>query len=712
MRGDTQAGEIRKSLQQAREEDGAKSQILELLGRITAQHSVDDICRTTVESVRELMGFERAGLFLWDDRAKTFRGTFGTSMQLKTTDEHIYLIEILPDSPEEHILNGSVIERGCKLGAPEAMPGEEGVKADLVGLRAGGRLFGILSVDNRLSRRPVTDIQLKHLLLMGEVLGNALEISKARLALANSEQRFRQVTETSGDWIWEVDCDGRYVYVSPVAKAILGYEPQELMNQPWTAWVVEGDRKRVEAELRRVLKSKATIRRLINQQKHKDGLHVVLETTAMPIVDEAGHVTGCRGAHRDVTHEYDLEAQLRHSQKMDAIGRLAGGIAHDFNNLLTAILGCSSLMLEDLPEDHPMRADLGRIQAAGERAASLTRQLLAFSRRQVLHVQKLSLNETVQDMEKLLQRTLGENIELITRLDPALQPVETDADQLQQVLMHLAINGRDAMIDPYSVASNERVRSQIEEHRDQMRFRAKQLVIETANAKLDAAFCRTHPGIQPGPYVRLSVSDTGIGMPPEVREHLFEPFFTTKEVGKGSGLGLSTIYGIVKQMGGVITVDSELGEGTTFTLYLPLTAAKPETGPAEKVDRRQMEGHETILVVEDEEVVRNLTVRMLQTLGYRTLEAGNGVEALEACRHLDEPIHLILSDMVMPHMSGKAFVEELRKVREDFKVLFVSGYSSEDSVSGEVIGNDTPLIQKPFTREVLGRRVREILDKG
>jgi len=707
---ESRVAELETSLKRVRDQDVVKGHVLDLLGQVTAQHTVDDICRVTVEGVRALMGFERAGLFLWEEGIKTFRGTFGTDMDLQTTDEHGYVLEILPGSPEERIIAGSVLERGCKLGAPAARPGEESVKADLIGLRLDGKLYGILSVDNRLSRRPITDLQLEHLMLLSRVLGNALEVTRARHALVQSDERFRQVTETSGEWIWELDREGRYTYSSPMVRMALGYVPGDVVGQRLLDWVVEDDKSRVGAELSRVIVEKTPIRHLIHNQVHRDGYRVVLEMTGSPILDDGGRVIGLRGAHRDVTREKDLEAQLRHSQKIEAIGRLAGGIAHDFNNILTAILGCSSLLLEDMGKGDPLRADVERIQMAGERAAVLTRQLLAFSRRQSLRTENVDINALVREMEKLLHRTIGEDIELVIRLDDRLKPVDTDPDQVQQVLLHLAVNARDAMLDPAVITGDPRAREELELQMAQMPTRAKKLFIETDVLVLDEAFCSKHVNVSPGSYVRLTVRDTGMGMQKEVRDHLFEPFFTTKEVGRGSGLGLSTIYGIVKQMGGFIEVDSAPGAGTTFRIYLPPGGTKSSKQAEAKSNMDNLTGKETILVVEDEEVVRRLTVRMLQTLGYQTIEAAHGGEALDICAKRTDPLHLILTDMIMPHMSGKQFIEELRKTRKDFKVLFVSGYSAADTVGGQVIGVDTPLIQKPFTREILARKVREVLD--
>jgi len=703
------AGQLEKALKVAREADGAKARLLELLGRVTSQHTVDDICRTLVEGVRELLRFERAGLFLWDASIKTFRGTYGTDLNLRTVDEHTHITTIEPDSPEEHIMNGSPIERGCKLGAPPARPGEEDIKADLIALRVEGTLYGILSVDNRLSRRPILDWELEHLQLLGQILGNALERARAQAALAESEQRFQQVAEHSGEWIWELDPAGRYTYSSPVVSRILGYRPEEILGRSIADRAIEDDKALIEAALKKCVLEKRPLERIESRQIGRGGAPVVLETNAIPVLEAGGRLMGFRGVHRDVTHEKNLEAQLRHSQKIEAIGRLAGGIAHDFNNVLTAIIGGAGLLLEDMKSGDPLRPEIEKIQLAGERAATLTRQLLAFSRRQVMRVEKIKVNAIVRDMEKLLRRTIGEDIELVTKLDPVLDEIESDADQIQQIILHISINARDAMGDPEGMVQKSLMK-EILSVRAKMGARPKRLTIETVNVLLDQAFCSKQVGAAPGRHILVSIRDTGIGMSAETVEHLFEPFFTTKEVGRGSGLGLSTIYGIVKQMGGLIKVESSLGEGSVFQIYLPVAGARSEQGAGSPQEVRNVHGNETILVVEDEEVVRRLTIRMLQTLGYKTVEAAHGVEALEVLRTYTEPIHLILTDMIMPHMSGKQFVEELRKAGRQSKVLFVSGYSSDDTVGGKLIGVETPLIQKPFTRDMLGRKVREVLD--
>jgi signal transduction histidine kinase/CheY-like chemotaxis protein/HAMP domain-containing protein len=383
-----------------------------------------------------------------------------------------------------------------------------------------------------------------------------------------------------------------------------------------------------------------------------------------------------------------LQEQLRQSQKMEAIGRLAGGVAHDFNNSLTVIKGYSQLSLTGLKKDDPLRPDMEEIQKAAERAANLTRQLLAFSRRQILEMKVLDLNTILRDLDKMLRRIIGEDIELVTLFAEDLGTVKTDHGQMEQVIMNLAVNSRDAMPN------------------------GGKLTIETANVTLDQEYARKHIAVKPGHYIMLSVSDTGCGMTPEVRDRVFEPFFTTKEKGKGTGLGLSTVYGIVKQSGGNIWVYSEPSQGTTFKIYLPRVDE-----PLEQLDKATKtdeipQGNETILVVEDDEAVRKLAVRVLEKQGYTVLEAQQGNEALNICQQRKEPVHLILVDVIMPDLSGRQLIDNLKQVWRDFKVLYMSGYTDNAIVHHGVLEKGVNYLQKPFTFEGLARKMREVLDKS
>jgi nitrogen-specific signal transduction histidine kinase/CheY-like chemotaxis protein len=406
----------------------------------------------------------------------------------------------------------------------------------------------------------------------------------------------------------------------------------------------------------------------------------------------SGQVVGSVVSSRDITdrillesEKRQLEEQYRQSQKIEAIGRLAGGIAHDFNNLLTVINSYSSMAAEQLVDGDPLKSDIQEIIEAGQRASTLTRQLLAFSRKQMLAPRILDLNEVVGELEKMLRRLIGEHIELGTCLAQNLGRVNADPSQIEQVLMNLAVNARDAMPE------------------------GGKLTIETANIELDEDYASKRPDTRSGRYVMLAVTDTGLGMTPEVQERLFEPFFTTKAKGQGTGLGLATVYGIVKQSGGNIWAYSELGIGTTFKIYLPrVEATKPER--PEHIASTHLRGNETVLVVEDEKAVRELTKRMLASAGYNVLVAANGGEALLQCEQTGRNVALVLTDVVMPQMSGKDLAGRLATLCPELKVLYMSGYTDDTIVHHGVLEPSTDFIAKPFTATNLLKKVRGVLD--
>jgi len=491
-----------------------------------------------------------------------------------------------------------------------------------------------------------------------------------------------------------IDKDGIFKYINPKFRELFGYDLNDVPNgKTWfrkaypdptyrhhviSTWIndLEDFRSGQKRPRTFTVTCKGGTEKIINF------ITVQLETGENLMACE--DITEIRRAGEE---KVLLQEQLRQSQKMEAIGSLAGGIAHDFNNLLTVIKGFSQLSRAELKEDDPMRGNIDEIENAADRAAGLTRQLLAFSRRQIMEMTVLDLNTLLKDLEKMLRRIIGEDIELAILTAEDLGRVRADVGQIEQIIMNLAVNAKDAMPS------------------------GGKLTIETANVELDESYARCHVDVKHGHYVMFSVSDTGVGMSPEVRERIFEPFFTTKEKGKGTGLGLSTTYGIVKQSEGHVWVYSEQGKGTTFKIYLPRVEGPLEATRREMMNQELPRGDETILIVEDEEEVRKLAGKILAKQGYTILETFNGDDALLACETRQSPIHLILTDIVMPGMSVSELAGLLKPLYPEIKILYMSGYADNAVVRHGVLGKRVNYIQKPFTMEGLARKVREVLDK-
>ncbi len=528
-------------------------------------------------------------------------------------------------------------------------------------------------------------------------LGIIKDLTERRLAeegLRESEERFRSAFEHSEIGMALQGVDGRYLRVNRALCQMVGYTEPELLDMTWQSLTHPEDLD--TEENRRLLSGGSRAYQIEKRYLHKHG-HPVWALASVSLVrarDGAplyfiAQVQDISERKRAEEVRQELEAQLRQSQKMEAVGRLAGGVAHDFNNLLTVIRGRSDLLLLQLQPDAPLRRHVELLRQTADRAATLTQQLLAFSRKQMLQPKILDLNLVVATIKKMLRRLIGEHIDVVLHLEPALGRVRADPGQLEQVILNLAVNARDAMPQ------------------------GGYLTISTANVDLDETFVRQNPGAQPGSFVRLSVSDTGVGMDSGTQAHLFEPFFTTKGVGRGTGLGLATVYGIVKQSGGYIAVESTPGRGTTFTIYLPQVEG-PEApldadagAPASLV----AQGWETVLLVEDEAQVRDLGREILEMHGYTVLEAPHGAQALQLSQQHVGPIHLMVTDVVMPHMSGRDLAERLMPLRPKMRVLYVSGYTDDAIVHQGMLQPGTPFLQKPFTPEALAQRVRELLDQ-
>jgi len=519
---------------------------------------------------------------------------------------------------------------------------------------------------------------------VGVLVSDITERKQAERALRESEERYRDLVENAHDIIYSHDMAGNYTSVNKAGEQITGYTREETLKLNLAQTIAPEHLAKANDMLRRKLAGEE-VTAYEMELLAKDGGRIAVEANTK-FVFQNGVPVGVQGIARDVTKRKQLELQLNQSQKMEAIGQLAGGIAHDFNNLLTAINGYSSLALQRTSEDDRIKGYLEEIKKAGERAANLTRQLLAFGRKQMLQPVALSLNDVVADMNKMLRRLIGEHVQLTAKFDPALRKIKADPGQIEQVLVNLVVNARDAM--PQGGI----------------------LTIETSNFEVDHEYASRHVAVGPASYVMLAVSDTGIGMADETKARIFEPFFTTKEKGKGTGLGLSTVYGIVKQSGGNIWVYSEPGRGTTFKVYLPQLEAGTEQTEKPAVESATPTGSETILLVEDEDVVRGLARKVLEHAGYNVLDASGGEEAFRLCQKHTEPIHLLLTDVVMPEMSGREIAERLKTLRPTTRVLFMSGYTDEAIVHHGVLDSNVEFIQKPFTPTRLARRVREVLD--
>jgi two-component system, cell cycle sensor histidine kinase and response regulator CckA len=518
------------------------------------------------------------------------------------------------------------------------------------------------------------------------IVRDMTERKHAEEALRRNEAHFRALIEKSSDMIVVLDADARIQFWSASASQTLGWSAQEVLGQSRFEFIHPDDRSRLTAKFQELLDAPGGTLQVTTRYQHKNGSWRLIDTFARNLLHDQA-VAGIVLNTRDVTDQRRLEEQLQQAQKLDGIGRLAGGVAHDFNNLLTVILSCAETLQEDVRRGSPASLEeIDEIRAAGERARELTRQLLAFARKQVIAPVSLDLNGVVRNSERLLRRVLGEDVELVTRFHPDLWTVRCDPGQTEQVILNLAVNARDAMPG------------------------GGKLTIETANVQIDESDVASYPFMRVGSHVQLTIRDSGLGMSPEVKARIFEPFFTTKSAGKGTGLGLAMAYGIVKQSGGYILVESEPGHGTRFKIFFPRNVDATIAVPTPTSPRSAARGTETVLVVEDDPQVREVTVRTLRAGGYRVVAASNGREALDLAERDPGPLHLLVTDIVMPGMTGREVADELRRRQAELRVLFVSGYTQDAIAQRGVLETGIEFLPKPFAASSLLARIRQVLD--
>jgi len=667
--------------------------VVETADELIACADLDTLYRRAVELARERLGLERCAIFLEKDGC--FQGTYGTALSRNTTDEHTNLFPAETSvwyqslcALKQEGRRWTVVEESLREwdGERSVVVGRGWVAVTPIESRFAERHIGVLIADAAISHSDFDPARQEVVAVFCSLLGNIVERKFAEEALRRREEYFRSLIENTSDMILIQNADGTIRYISPAVERVLAYSPEEMVGKHPREFFHPDEAPSLEAIFADAIQKPGFTAVADFWLRRKDGSWAAIEGVGKNLLHNPA-VGGFVASLRDITERKQLEERLRQSQKMEAVGKLAGGVAHDFNNILTTITGYSDLVLSRLNESDPLFKDVFEIRKAGERATSLTRQLLAFSRRQVLQPKVIRVNRVIAEMDRMLQRLIGEDIDLVTVLDAQLGCIKVDPGQIEQVVLNLAINARDAMPN------------------------GGRLTIETSNVELDEAYARRHTDVLPGPYVLIAVSDTGCGMDEGTKSRIFEPFFTTKEVGKGTGLGLSMIYGIVRQSGGHIWVYSEAGRGTTFKIYFPRVEGPPEEFETLGQRAALARGTETVLLVEDEAEVRKLVREILEMNGYKVLEVDRGSKAIEIGKRCEEPIHLMITDVVMPGMSGRELAQRLAPVRPQMRVLYMSGYTENAIVHHGVLDEETAFIQKPFTPAALALKVRHVLDK-
>ncbi len=659
--------------------------VVEIADELIACPDVDDVFRRAVELSRELLGLERASIFLSDGHR--VRGTFGTDLRGRVTDERTHVIP-MDDLWRERFRLRSQNEPRWSLSFEPFQDWEDGQMRPrgqgwvaVSPIQTARQAIGVFCNDSAITKAPFDPVRQEIVAVFSSLLANIIERKRAEVERA----RLATALEQSAEAVIITDVQGTINYVNPAFERITGYPLTEAIGQNprmLKSGRVTGDV--YQAMWSTLGRGEVWSGHVTNRRK--DGRLYESDTVISPLKTSAGEITGYLAVSQDVTRAMDLERALQQAQKMESIGRLAGGIAHDFNNLLTGILGFARMVNESLGPGHACRPDMEEIIKSGERAARLTRQLLALGPQQVIHMRPLDINAVVGRIDDLLRHTLGAGVALAVEPGPALPSIETDPGMIEHILLNLAANARDAMP------------------------RGGTFFIRTSLEQVDAGRITGKPGVAPGPHVCLTVRDTGHGMADSVKQRAFEPFFTTKEQGQGRGLGLSTVYGIVQRCRGFIELHSAPEKGATFHIFFPAVSAGPVRELADApADTRG--GNEAILVVEDEDTVRKLAVRALSERGYRVFEARHGAEALDVYRRCDGNIDLLLTDVVMPVLDGPALAAQLREGRPDLRVLYMSGYTENHHLRGATGASSGALLVKPFTVEVLSAEVRRVLNQ-
>ncbi|RME51701.1 MAG: GAF domain-containing protein [Caldilineae bacterium] len=677
------ATELERRRKEASLEAHARAQtaLFNLSADLSTTLSEKEICRRAVHGLQETLGYAHLGLFLLDE---------------ETGDRVMQASRGWPDAPKDWRIppGHGVSERAVLTGEPAYTPDVRQASAYVPGLGSGAEFDVPLKVDDEVmgvlmveSKEPnaFTENDFALLTAAANVIALALKRAREVQAVQKAEARYHSLFDGVPVGLYRTTPDGQILEANQSLVEMLAYPDRKtLLRANPIAWYVNPEDR---LHWQQLMAQQKVVRNFETQLRRQDGEIIWVRDTARAVCNEGGEIHYYEGSLEDITAHKRLEAQYLQAQKMEAVGRLTAGIAHDFNNLLTVINSYAFMIRRQLPATNPLHEMAEQILLSGQRAADLVGQLLAFSRKQTANPVTLNPNDIILQMDGLLRRVLGEDVRLATHLASDLWPVKADPNQLEQVIVNLAVNARDAMPG------------------------GGRLILETSNLPMDEAHLARHLDASPGDYVVLSVTDTGTGMSPEVMEHIFEPFFTTKEVGQGSGLGLSTVYGIVQQNGGFLSVYSEVGQGSTFKIYLPRaqeTTTHPLPTPQPRTDLPT--GEETILLVEDDDMVRELIQSVLEPLGYTVLLAAGKEEALNVARRHPAPIHLLLTDVVMPDGSGTALAEILHAQRPDLKILFISGYSWTILEQQKRQLPPFAFLQKPFAPLQLARKVREVLD--